>query len=256
MMVLIKEVRMQLGIKGYLKTPMSVEQVSGIIEACMAEYGDLRFALADRGSEKLRHTKKADDVRRKVAAGKCGIVFVSSLRNGVDDASIDPDRVSIDLEGSPHRHLPFYITAVRGAEEGEIPDVERFFDRIVVQARCCYGFGVLADTWHERDEELFFHRNLFWPACLEEIDTETERDRHLGALSRLERDFGRLLPQLYPINYISDEMLPAVQEVLREFVDPRIWTTTRLDGMTKITFTDILNRAEFQRLQMVVRQQL
>jgi hypothetical protein len=238
---------MLFGLKGYLKRPLTVEQVSAIIEDCATEYGDLRFDYADRGSLKPRHTKKADEVRKKVAAGKCGILFVSSVRNG-------EDTVIMGLEGSSRLYLPFDIQAVREVKESELPDVERFFDGIVVKAGCQYAFGVTADTWMEKNEELSFASSRFWSPGMDE--TETERDRYLRTLNRLERDFGRRIPQLYPINYISDDMRPNVEDVLREFVDPHKWKTTRIDGIAKITFTDLLNRSEFQLVQEGIRKQL
>jgi hypothetical protein len=58
---------------------------------------------------------------------------------------------------------------------------------------------------------------------------------------------------MYPINYFSHPILRDVEGTLRAFIDEDDWDRTELDGITRVWFKDIFNRAKFKSIQEEIR---
>ncbi len=229
---------MMMGMNGYFKTPLNVDQLRGILQDTVTLLGEVQFFSADTDCRRWRHAKKIETALKWVSAGDCMGVGAMGRRN-------EENQMQMFLLAMPTFQLPFHLSVRVEVNEDRVLDAERLFDRIVVGAQCQYAFALTANTPNRLAEELDFQgMPLDDPTCV-----ERKPQGYFDGLQKLQRDFGKVVPQLYPINYLSDELLAVVENTLGDAMEPGKWAKTRLGDVTRMAFTDLLNAADFVPLQ-------
>jgi hypothetical protein len=232
------------GIHGFAKNKLDVEEVFQIVDTCAREYGKLSFELFNKDTMKTRRIRSHDRARELVSLGAPSTVTARSVENEVNS-------VEVVLRGDPTCHLPYDVHLIRETSEAEIASLGRFFDSIVLLSKCDYAFGIFGDSCMKITEELRFIPMSYWsPTSLNE---NKEHDEYLFTLQHMRPDIGRRIPQMYPINYFSHPILRDVEGTLRAFIDEDDWDRTELDGITRVWFKDIFNRAKFKSIQEKIR---